>query len=282
MPALRLHVAPRIAKAGLTVPDVADAYDAIAPLYDSQLQADAAVRQVLWRHYSRLFRPGMRVLDVGCGTGTDAIFLARLGVQVVAVDISPGMLAQFERKAGAAGLTHMVTALLLPVSDLATLPPASFDGIISAYAVLNTVPDLASFSVAAARLLRPHGRLVMHMLNPQSTWDLLAGGLRRRGPWTGAGGPPYERLVAIGGLPVSHSLWNADETYRRFFARHFRLVRSYGMGAIAPPAQRRLPLALLTILPILERRIGRWPCWRRWGRFFVLELAARCGGIPLE
>lgn len=255
--------------------DVADAYDAIAPLYDSQVQADAAVRQVLWQHYARLFRPGMRVLDVGCGTGTDAIFLARLGVHVTAVDISPGMLAQSERKVRAAGLSHMVTARLLPVSDLAALPSISFDGIISAYAVLNTVADLAFFSAAAARLLRPHGRLVMHMLNPRSTWDLLADGLHHRGPRTGAGGSPSERLVPIGGLPVSHSLWNSDETYRRYFARHFRLVRSYGMGAFAPPAQRRLPLALRSVLPILERRIGRWPCWRRWGRFFVLELAAR-------
>lgn len=261
---------------------VASAYDVIAPDYDDHLRADTLMRRQLWELYARLFRPGMRVLDVGCGTGTDAIFLARHGVRVEAVDISPGMLTQFERKVRAAGLSHMVTARLLAASELAALPPASFDGVIAAYAVLNTVPDLALFSADAARLLRPHGRLVTHMLNPQSTWDLLAGGLRRRGPWTGAGVEPHERLVPIGGLTVCHSLWNADETYRRFFARHFRLVRAYGMGAIAPPAQRRLPLALLTILPILERRIGRWPCWRRWARFFVLELAARCGGIPLE
>jgi ubiquinone/menaquinone biosynthesis C-methylase UbiE len=254
---------------------VTSAYDAIAPVYDGHLRADQVMRRQLWNHYARLFRPGMRVLDVGCGTGTDAIFLARHGVQVEAVDVSPGMLAELERKVRAAGLAPMVRSRLLAVSELATLPPASFDGIISAYAALNTAPDLAAFSAAAARLLRPGGSLAVHMLNPRSTWDLLAR-VARRDPWqrlattagtaSGDGERRNGRLVPIGGLAVYHTLWPADD---------FRLVRASGMGAFAPPAQRRLPPGLLAALGTLERCVGGWPCWRRWGRFFVLELAAR-------
>jgi ubiquinone/menaquinone biosynthesis C-methylase UbiE len=253
---------------------VATAYDAIAPVYDGHLRADWAMRRQLWRHYAMLFRLGMRVLDVGCGTGTDAIFLARQGVRVDAIDISAGMLAELERKTRAAGLTQMVSARQMAVSELTTLPPASFDGIISAYAALNAVPDLTSFSAAAARLLRPGGRLVVHMLNPSGAGELLAGGPGSRRSSAGGRGSPLERLVPIGGLTVYHWLWSADETYRRFFECNFRLVDAYGLGPIARPAMQRLQIWLPALLRHLERRMGRRQPLRHRGRFFVLELAA--------
>ncbi len=52
------------------------------------------MRNLLWERYARLFRPGDAVLDVGCGTGIDALFLARSAVRVVGIDASPSMIAQ--------------------------------------------------------------------------------------------------------------------------------------------------------------------------------------------
>ena len=52
------------------------------------------MRTILWERYSRLFQPGHVVLDVGCGTGIDALFLDRAGVRVVGIDASSSMIAQ--------------------------------------------------------------------------------------------------------------------------------------------------------------------------------------------
>src|SRR6266567_447483 len=45
--------------------------------------------------------PGMRVLDVGCGTGNQSLPAARLGAMVTGVDIAPNLLAQAVEKARA-------------------------------------------------------------------------------------------------------------------------------------------------------------------------------------
>jgi ubiquinone/menaquinone biosynthesis C-methylase UbiE len=262
------------------VQDVAAAYDALAPCYDQQVQADAMVRRLLWKHYARLFSAGMRVLDVSCGTGIDAVFLARRGVQVVAIDISAGMVAELRRKVQAAGLAACVQPHVMDlayVMDLAAIhcwPERSFDGMISAFAGLNTVADLAPFARDAARLLRPEGRLVIHLLNRCRSWDLLP--LLARGRWRAARtmAQQRERTVVIGGRPVRHYLYTPEEAYRRFFARYFRLTRAYSLGALLPPATaHRVSPAMALLLGRIETRAGR--LLLNWGRFYVLELAAR-------
>lgn len=50
-------------------------------------------------------RPGMRLLDVGCGTGRHAVELAKRGYQITGIDISSGMLAQAQKAASATGVS---------------------------------------------------------------------------------------------------------------------------------------------------------------------------------
>jgi ubiquinone/menaquinone biosynthesis C-methylase UbiE len=253
------------------VPDVVAAYDAIAAAYDRQMQADEAVRQVLWRHYTRLFRPGMRVLDASCGTGIDAVFLASHGIKVVAIEISAGMVAELRRKVHLAGLAGGVETHVMDLAGLDSWLAASADGIISAFAGLNTIPDLTPFADNAARLLRPNGRMLVHMLNRCSSWDLLA--LLARGRLRAARrrAQQRQRTVVIGGRPVVHYLYSPEEAYRRWFAQRFRLVCAEGIGAIIPPPARWLPPLPRLFLGRLESRT-RKPL-RNWGRFFVLDLA---------
>ena len=51
--------------------------------------------------------PALRVLDLGCGDGTTAIPLARLGAEVVGVDIARNLVAAGNRRAREAGLTRL-------------------------------------------------------------------------------------------------------------------------------------------------------------------------------
>jgi ubiquinone/menaquinone biosynthesis C-methylase UbiE len=253
---------------------VSAAYDAIAREYDRQLEHDAWMRRILWRRYGHVFRPGHHVLDVGCGTGTDAVFLARRGVRVTAIDVSAAMIAQAGTKVTHHGLTDRVQLVVLDIGELASLPAAEFDGIISSFAALNTLPTLTGFAADAARLLRSPGRLILHLLNRSSLWEWA--GLVAHGRWADARrlGRRRERTFTIGGQPVQHYMLRADETYARYFAPRFRLCHACGLGITRPPSPiRHVPQGALPALSRLDALLGPYHPFIDWGRFVVLEMA---------
>jgi SAM-dependent methyltransferase len=260
----------------MTTPDVVRAYDAVARGYDSEVLGDRWVREVLWSHYRRVFVRGQHVLDIACGTGTDALFLAQHGIRVTAIDSSPEMLAQLQAKIRAAGREDLIAAELRPIGALSDWPAERFDGAISAFAGLNAVPDLTQFASDAARLLRRGGRLVVHMLNRFNNWEFLGLLARRRWREARALGRQNQRSFVIGGVPVPHAVFSPSEAYARFFAPHFRVRQAYSLGALCPPpSARRVPRPAAQLLCRLEPRVRAARPFLEWGRFYVLDLEKR-------
>lgn len=255
---------------------VVAAYDAIAGAYDRQLVDAVWIRRRLWRHHDRLFRPGERVLDVGCGTGADALRLARRGVHVTAIDVSPQMLRRLEARAAAEPLSGRLEPRLADCRELATWRGERFDGIVSSFAALNTLPDLTPFAAGAASVLRPGGRAVLHLLN-RVYWRegvaLLAG---RRWGAAAALGRVGARDLAVGDQPVRHYLYPPGETYRRFFADAFALRGRYAMALLRPPGRpAHLAPGIAALLGAAEAIVAARQPFVSWGRFFVLDLARR-------
>jgi SAM-dependent methyltransferase len=136
------------------------AFDQLAQTYDAvwtRSPRGRAQRDLIWREIDPLFRPGDLVLDLGCGTGEDALHLQARGVRVHGIDASPEMV----RKASARG----VGAELLRIEDLGRLE-ARYDGAISNFGALNCVEDLAEAGVQIARLIRPGGWLAISVMPP--------------------------------------------------------------------------------------------------------------------
>ena len=104
-------------------------------------------------------RPGQSVLDAGAGTGFATLAIARrIGPsgRVVAIDLSPGMLAEARAAVAAAQLTN-VEILEADATNLARFPAASFDAVICAAALLYM--PVASALAEWHRLLAPGGTI---------------------------------------------------------------------------------------------------------------------------
>ena len=73
------------------VPAAGAAFDRIAPDYDRRFTDSLigrAQRDAVWKVLTRTFRRDDKILELNCGTGEDAIYLASNGISVVALDAS--------------------------------------------------------------------------------------------------------------------------------------------------------------------------------------------------
>jgi SAM-dependent methyltransferase len=117
------------------------------------------------------------VLDLGGGTGGDAVRLALLGHRVTVVDPSPDALASLHRRAVDSGLTSAVHGILGDAADLLEhVQPASYDLVIC-HGVLEHVDDPGQALSAIATVLRPGGHVsvVVAGRNAAVTARALAG-----------------------------------------------------------------------------------------------------------
>ncbi len=102
---------------------------------------------------------GLKVLDLGCGDGTTAIPAARLGADVLGVDIASNLVAAGNRRAEAEGLTNC-RFQEGDASDLHDLGDDSFDLVVSMFGAMFA-PKPFDVAKEMARVTRPGGRIVM-------------------------------------------------------------------------------------------------------------------------
>jgi len=116
------------------------------------------------------------VLDLGCGTGLEAIPLAKKGINIVAVDVSQGMLQILKRKIEKYQIKN-IKIHKLAIGEISSLikiyGEESFDGAYSIFGPLNSEPNIAKFSYSLFKLLKPKGKFVASIINRWYIYDML-------------------------------------------------------------------------------------------------------------
>lgn len=137
-----------------------DPYRRFASIYDRYIEpTNQGVRQI----GLKMFPPqaGMRVLDVGCGTGTNLELYHQAGCDVYGIDTSPAMLTVAKQKLGERAHIRDGDASDMPY------PPAFFD-LVTAMLTLHEMPvDIRSPVLhEMRRVLKPAGRTLMIDFHP--------------------------------------------------------------------------------------------------------------------
>jgi malonyl-CoA O-methyltransferase len=135
-------------------------YDRWALVYDHDANPLPALEEPLMKETVGDVR-GLAVLDLGCGTGRHAVWMAAAGANVTAVDFSEGMLAEARRKPASAGVRFIAHDLHVPLP----FPNDTFDLVISGL-VLEHLSDLRSFFSESRRVSRPGGRAIFSAMHP--------------------------------------------------------------------------------------------------------------------
>ena len=145
--------------------DVARAYDAWAASYDADRNATRDLDALVVRE-APLRLTGADVVELGCGTGKNTVWLAERARSVTALDFSDGMLARARERVAALAGAAPVRWLRHDVREPWPVPDAGADVVVGNL-VLEHVAALAPVFAEAARVLRPGGRLLLCELHPE-------------------------------------------------------------------------------------------------------------------
>jgi SAM-dependent methyltransferase len=270
---------PRRRPAAGRDPFARDAYHSLgkgfgraAERYDQEVGKNAAMRymrQVSLETLEITFKPGQTVIEVGCGTGEEAVHLSRRGICVLATDVSSEMIAMTARRVADMGVQDMVQTRCTAAGELSTLideyGPGSFDGGYSSFGPLNGERDLRTVCAALAVLIRTDGRMVVSVMNRfyplETAWYLLHGhpyeGVRR---WKGRA----MARVSPARPDVVPTWYYTPGAFARAFAPSFRRVSCRALPLLlpSPPLATlwiRAPRLLRKLIPCEEWLSRRWP-----------------------
>ncbi len=252
-------------------------FDSLAGDYDRTFSDTLIGRWLRTRAQARLaahFGAGDRVLEIGCGTGLDALFLAQRGVSVTATDASAAMLSAAQARIGPD----------LPVTfarlDLNALPPDGFrdqryDGAFASFGPVNAAADVSALAAWLAGRVRPGGAVCLGVMGPLCLWEIvwhaLHGDFKTAGRRLGG-----QAQFTPPDAPAMTVRYPSVNTLTQVFAPWFARAHVESMGLFLPPSDvygviERRP-RLLRLLTALEARAVGVPSLARLADHYWIEL----------
>ena len=216
---------------------VDEAFGSLAVSYDEDfetLPAARRLRSLIWEIYLQNFKPGDSLLELNCGTGTDALALAAQGINIHATDISRRMLDVFHQKLADSPWKHRITIEPLAFNQLSQLRGRTFDGVYSNMGGLNCEGDLQRVASDLHALIKPGGMFIGTFLGDKAVWEFLSFALR--GDFRNAfrRRSPNGCLANVGGVQV-RTFYYSPERVLSYFSPHFTKLMLVGLNIFTPP-----------------------------------------------
>jgi ubiquinone/menaquinone biosynthesis C-methylase UbiE len=259
---------------------IAEAFSRTAEKYDSFAEDHphlTRMRNKVYAHVKRYVPPGVRILELNAGTGTDAVQLAQHGYFVHATDIAPGMLNRLQEKIERLGLQDRVTMEARSFLSLENLTYAPFDAIFSNLGGLNCVPDLTHVIQQLPKVLNPGGIVTWVLMPHACLWEMAE---VFRGNFSLA----FRRFsrgrvqAHLEGLRFDVYYFSPRQV-RQWFGKDFELLALEGLSVVTPTAESKnfakWHPRLYQLLSWLDDKLSlHWP-WHGWGDFYMLTMRYR-------
>ena len=202
---------------------------------------------------------GKRVLELGCGIGTDSIYFSAWGADVTGVDISEKSLEIARKRAALFGFTHPIKFIHDNIETLDNWYGEKFD-LVYSFGVIHHTPDPIAALASARAFLKKDGELRIMLYHRYST-KMIAGMLRywRRGrSWDDVARIMSE---ANANTPITH-------TYTKQTAR--RLLERTGFDVLDMKVTHIFPYVVRDYIQFKYRKVWHWPIlkilepWMGW------------------
>ena len=258
------------------------AFDHIASDYDKDFTYSSIgilQRQKVWQYLeTALPEKPISILELNCGTGEDAIYLAQKGHHVVASDLSKQMIVTAKEKAVKLGLEHQIKFVCCNINKIEKVDIENkFDLIFSNFGGLNCVDAMAlkKLSIVSAQLLKPGGRFIGVIMPKFCLWESLyfMGKGKRKQVLRRATKGPLQ--VMINDEAVETWYYSPDRI-KSIFQDNFSLKAIKPIGFFLPPSYLQQffwrKQGLLHKLNKLETAVNGFSGLSRYSDHFLIDL----------
>jgi SAM-dependent methyltransferase len=257
------------------------AFDEMASTYDDTFTDTVigrALREMVWSRFEPVFGTSRRILELGCGTGEDAVRLAHSGFRVIATDPSSRMIQVARRKAQGRQCDTDIEFHCLDMEQLGPgLDGRTFDGVLSNFGAINCARGLPSLIADIAGRLRPGAPLLWVVMGRRVPWEWFW--YLARGNWSKARRRLRSGGVQWRGMTISYP---TPAQLTGHLRPYFAIDRVAPLGFALPPSfaagwLERSPRALAA-LTRLERRAQRSSALAAWSDHYIVEATRLASG----
>lgn len=193
-------------------------------------------RNNVWRYLSQNLsnQKSLRILELNCGTGEDALFFARSGHNVVATDISNEMITACISKVNKNGFTHLVSAKQVDMRKLSsTTFEGHFDLVFSNFGGLNCLSREHLFSLAQVTqaLLVDHGRFIAVVMPKFCAIESLHFMIKRKFSHMFRRYTTEAIAVNVDGVKIP-TFYHSPKELKNIFSQEFNHLRTTAIGFI--------------------------------------------------
>lgn len=263
----------------------AEAFSKQSAVFDKTFSGNSIVqykRQRVRQHIQQYIKPGHQVLELNCGTGEDALWMARYGCRVHATDISTGMLNELTKKIATYGLENKISTELCSFTQLERLNnKGPYDFIFSNLAGLNCTDRLDKVLASLPDLVTPGGVVTLVLLPKFCLWEIL---LLFKGKFSTA----FRRFFSHRGRNaniegISIQCWYYNPSYIIQGLRNdFALLGIEGLCTLVPPSYiehfaENYPRLYRWLQRREEKWKSKWP-WKYIGDYYIISLKKKSNG----
>ena len=234
------------------------------------------MRLQVHNHCMKFYKPGEKILELNCGTGTDAVFFAEHGLHVFATDIAGAMLIELQKKIEAKHIEDKISVQQCSFTDLHLLKEKHFNHIYSNFGGLNCAENIGAVISQFKSLLVPGGTVTLVIMPPVCPWEIFSA-------LNGNFKTAFRRLKKNGtGSNVEgihfKSWYYTPSQLEKYFGSSYKLLALKGLAAFVPPPHHKnfpdkFPFLLRLLCRLDENFSGYFP-FNRLADHIILTMKA--------
>jgi len=262
------------------------AFDTVAQSYDASFTHSVigiAQRNVVWSYLESALSPNdeLKILELNCGTGEDALWFAKKGHKVLATDISEKMLEITQDKIHETNLLSRVQTMKIDIRKIERgRLKEKFDLVFSNFGGMNCISsnEMKKFRTEIKEFLKPAGRFTMVIMPKFCLWETIYFLMKFNFSKAFRRFSDNGTIVKLNGNEM-RAFYFSPGKIKKLFGHNFEVVAVKTIGFFIPPSYLENLFSskakLFSVLEKLESAVTKFSFLAGFSDHYLIELQVK-------